>query len=51
MIYLVDAPALFDRDSIYSNAPDEHLRFLLLTHAALLCLPAHGLRAADPALQ
>jgi starch synthase len=36
MIYLVDAPALFDRDSIYSNAADEHLRFLLLTHAALL---------------
>ncbi|MEO6079764.1 MAG: glycogen synthase [Steroidobacteraceae bacterium] len=36
MIYLVDAPALFDRDSIYSNAADEHLRFILLTHAALL---------------
>ena len=35
MVYLVDAPALFARDSIYSNAPDEHLRFLLLTHAAL----------------
>ena len=37
MIYLIDAPALFDRDSIYSNAADEHLRFILLTHAALLC--------------
>jgi starch synthase len=36
MIYLVDAPALFGRDTIYSNAPDEHLRFLLLTHAALM---------------
>jgi starch synthase len=36
-IHLVDAPALFDRDRIYGNAPDEHLRFILLTHAALLC--------------
>ena len=36
MIYLIDAPALFDRASIYSTAPDEHLRFLLLTHAALV---------------
>jgi starch synthase len=36
MIYLVDAPALFGRDTIYSSAPDEHLRFLLLTHAALM---------------
>jgi starch synthase len=37
MIYLIDSPALFDRDSIYGTAPDEHLRFLLLTHAALQC--------------
>ena len=37
MVYLIDAPALFDRDRIYGSAPDEHLRFLLLTHAALLC--------------
>ncbi len=36
MIYLIDAPALFDRAAIYGNAPDEHLRFLLLTHAALV---------------
>jgi starch synthase len=36
MIYLVDAPALFGRDAIYGSAPDEHLRFLLLTHAALM---------------
>ncbi|HXC58140.1 MAG TPA: glycogen synthase [Steroidobacteraceae bacterium] len=36
MIYLIDAPALFDRDSIYSTAADEHLRFILLTHAAFL---------------
>jgi starch synthase len=37
MVYLIDAPAMFERASIYSNAADEHLRFLLLTHAALLC--------------
>ncbi|MEO8315849.1 MAG: glycogen synthase GlgA [Pseudomonadota bacterium] len=37
MLYLIDSPALFDRDSIYGNAADEHLRFLLLTHAALQC--------------
>jgi starch synthase len=42
MIYLVDSPALFDRDSIYSNAADEHLRFILLTHAALLCCQRMG---------
>jgi starch synthase len=42
MIYLIDAPALFDRDTIYGNAPDEHLRFLLLTHAALLCCQRMG---------
>jgi starch synthase len=37
MLYLVDAPALYERERIYGNAPDEHLRFILLTHAALLC--------------
>ncbi|HYP80153.1 MAG TPA: glycogen synthase [Steroidobacteraceae bacterium] len=37
MVYLIDAPAMYERASIYSNAADEHLRFLLLTHAALLC--------------
>jgi len=42
MIYLVDAPALFDRDTIYSNAADEHLRFLLLTHAAFLSCQRMG---------
>src|SRR5689334_10666689 len=35
MLYLIDAPALFDRNSIYTSAADEHLRFILLTHAAL----------------
>ena len=42
MLYLIDAPALFDRDRIYGSAPDEHLRFLLLTHAALLCSQRMG---------
>jgi starch synthase len=37
MVYLIDAPEFFDRDALYGNAPDEHLRFLLLTHAALQC--------------
>jgi starch synthase len=36
MVYLIDSPALFDRDGIYGTAVDEHLRFLLLTHAALM---------------
>ncbi len=36
-VYLIDAPALFERERIYGNAPDEHLRFILLTHAAFLC--------------
>jgi len=42
MLYLIDAPALFERDRIYGSAPDEHLRFLLLTHAALLCCQRMG---------
>jgi starch synthase len=35
-VYLVDCPALYARPTIYGNAPDEHRRFLLLTHAAFL---------------
>jgi starch synthase len=35
-VYLVDAPALYARGRIYTTDPDEHLRFILLTHAALL---------------
>ncbi len=34
-IYLVHCPAAFDRPTIYTNAPDEHLRFLVLQRAAL----------------
>jgi starch synthase len=37
MIYLIDCPLLYERATIYSNASDEHLRFIALTHAALLC--------------
>ena len=36
-IYLVDCPALFDRPRIYSDAPDEHVRYLALTRAAFEC--------------
>ena len=34
--YLVDCPRYFHRGGIYGNAPDEHRRFLLLTHAAFM---------------
>jgi starch synthase len=33
-VYLVDCPPLFDRPRIYSDAPDEHVRYLALTRAA-----------------
>ena len=36
-VHLVDCPALFDRPYIYSDAPDEHLRYLVFTRAALEC--------------
>ncbi|HEY7565382.1 MAG TPA: glycogen synthase [Acidimicrobiia bacterium] len=36
--WFVHYPPLYDRESIYTNDPDEHLRYLFLTHAALeLC--------------
>jgi len=34
-VHLVHCPALYERASIYTNDPDEHLRFLVLTRAAL----------------
>jgi starch synthase len=34
-VHLVHCPALYQRASIYTNDPDEHLRFLVLTRAAL----------------
>ena len=36
-LYFIDCPALYDRPEIYSDAPDEHRRFLLLTRAAFEC--------------
>ena len=34
-VYLIDCPALYARTSLYTSEPDEHLRFLALTRAAL----------------
>lgn len=34
-IYLIDCPALFSREAIYTNDTDEHRRFILLQRAAL----------------
>jgi starch synthase len=42
MVYLIDCPRLFERETIYTNAPDEHLRFIALTHAALICCQRMG---------
>lgn len=35
VVHLVDAPLLYGRPRLYTADPDEHLRFILLTHAAL----------------
>lgn len=40
--YLVDCPEFFARPGIYGDAPDEHRRFLLLTHAALISCQRMG---------
>jgi len=34
-LYLVHCPAAYDRPTIYTSDPDEHLRFLILQRAAL----------------
>lgn len=34
-IYLLRCPALYDREGIYTNDDDEHLRFILLSRAAI----------------
>src|SRR5580698_6051281 len=37
LVYLIDCPPLYAREAIYSQAPDEHLRFLALTRIAIEC--------------
>ncbi|MEL7369845.1 MAG: glycogen synthase GlgA [Myxococcota bacterium] len=34
-IYFVDCPPLYDREGIYTNDPDEHLRYVTLCYAAM----------------
>ena len=34
-VFFIDCPVLFDRPALYSDSPDEHLRYLALTRAAL----------------
>ena len=41
--YLIDCPALYARGAIYTGDPDEHLRFLALTRAALLACRIAGI--------
>jgi len=36
-IYFIDCPALYARSDLYTTDPDEHLRFIALTRAALDC--------------
>ena len=36
-VYLVECPAVYARTSLYTTDADEHLRFLVLTHATFLC--------------
>ena len=36
-MYLVESDALYARPKLYTNDPDEHRRFLVLTRAALEC--------------
>jgi starch synthase len=37
VVYMIECPEAFDRTALYTVDPDEHRRFLLLTHAAFLC--------------
>ncbi len=41
-VYLIDCPACYRRESIYTADPDEYRRFLVLTHAAFLCCQHMG---------
>jgi len=41
-VYFIDCPACYARPTLYTADPDEHRRFLLLTHAAFLCCQRMG---------
>ena len=40
--YLIDCPALYARATLYTTDPDEHVRFLALTRAALIACERMG---------
>jgi starch synthase len=37
LVYLIDCPALYARAALYTQDPDEHLRFLAFTRAVFTC--------------
>jgi starch synthase len=37
LVYLIDCPALYARATLYTQDPDEHLRFLAFTRAVFTC--------------
>jgi starch synthase len=41
-VYLIDCPVLYGRPTLYTWDPDEHLRFLAFTRAALVACAALG---------
>jgi len=43
-IYFIDCPRLYDRPSIYTTDPDEHLRFAVLSWASLVVAQRIGFR-------
>src|SRR5579862_1361759 len=45
-LFLIDCPALYARATLYTGDPDEHVRFLALTRAALLSSVRLGQRVA-----
>jgi len=50
-VYLVDCPALFDRPRIYSDAPDEHVRYLPSRRAAFECCQRMAFAPSDHAFE
>lgn len=41
-VHFIDCPALYDRPTLYTVEPDEHVRFLALTRAAIECCQRLG---------